>query len=457
MTMAQGTEAPGSRSATTNTNGRLAARGRVRLRTLVLIRWLAIGGQTIALLLVHYGLRFDLAIVPALALVGASALLNAALAVGWSAATRLTDRWATLLLAYDILQLAGLIFLTGGLQNPFALLFLVPVTISATILNLRSTVTLGALGMACISLLAFYHEPLPWPHGDLRLPVLYIAGVWFALAIGTAFVAAYAWRVAAEAQRMSDALAATQMALSREQRLSALGSLAAAAAHELGTPLGTIAVVAKELKRELPADSPYGDDVDLLASQAERCRDILARLAQRPDTQDDRFFHAMPLDALVEMAAAPHRRDGIALDVTVDGDGTAPAVTHRPEIVQGLGNLIENALDFARHKVEIAVTWDSREATVTVRDDGPGLTIDILESLGEPYLTTRREAGGMGLGVFISKTLLERTGATLAFANRPGGGAEVAITWPRGILEEPETQQPRPGDRGPAPAARDGA
>lgn len=437
-----GLTAPRPRPA--NGNGRLATRGRVRLRTLVLIRWLAIGGQTIALLLVHFGLGFDLAIFPALALVAASALLNAALAVGWSAATRLTDRWATLLLAYDIFQLAGLIFLTGGLQNPFALLFLVPVTISATILDVRSTVSLGALGMACITLLAFYHEPLPWPDADLELPWLYIAGIWFALAIGTAFVAAYAWRVAAEARYMSDALAATQMALSREQRLSALGSLAAAAAHELGTPLGTIAVVAKELKRELPADGPFGDDVDLLSSQAERCREILARLAQRPDTQDDRTFHAMPLDALVEMAAAPHRRDTVALDVAVSGAGAAPVVTHRPEIVQGLGNLIENAVDFARERVDIGVGWDAREATVTVRDDGPGLNIDVLESLGEPYLTTRREAGGMGLGVFISKTLLERTGATLAFANRPGGGAEVAITWPRGILEDLETNEPCP-------------
>ncbi len=428
-------------------HGRMPQGGRIRLRTLVLIRWLAITGQSVALLLVHFGLGYELAIFPALALVAASALLNVALGVGWSAATRLHDRGAAFLLGYDILQLAGLIFLTGGLHNPFALLFLVPVTISATMLNLRSTVYLGALGMLCISLLAFFHEPLPWPGEGLQLPALYIAGIWFALAIGTAFLAAYAWRVAAEARRMSDALSATQLALSREQRLSALGSLAAAAAHELGTPLGTIAVVTKELKRDLPDGSPFGDDVDLLSSQAERCRDILARLSQRPDTQDDQAFHAIPLDSLVDMAVNPHRRNGIAATVHVIDEVDAalrsnpPLVMHKPEIVHGLGNLVENAMDFARATVDVGVSWTDREARVIIRDDGPGLSLDVLDMLGEPYMTTRREAGGMGLGVFIAKTLLERTGASLRFANRKDGGAEVAITWPRGILEELEIRR----------------
>lgn len=424
---------------------RPAARGRVRLRTLVLIRWVAVAGQTGALLFVHYGLGFPLPVVPTLALVAASALLNIAVSWRWSASTRLSDRGAAGYLAYDILQLAALLSLTGGLHNPFSLLFLAPVTISATILSLRSTLWLGLLALACMSLLTFLHLPLPWPGGEHPLSHLYIAGIWVALVIGMVFLAAYSWRVVAEARRMSDALAATQMALAREQRLSALDALAAAAAHELGTPLGTIAVVAKELRRELSADSPLAEDVALLSSQAARCREILARLSRRPEDESDRTFGIVPLEALVASAAAPHRREGIALEIVTKGDPTAaqgrgrqPMVPRRPEIVHGLGSVIENAVDFARSSVRLEVAWDARDIRVEVLDDGPGMATDILGALGEPYVTNRPETGSMGLGVFIAKTLLERTGADLRFANRPGGGAKVAVTWPRDILETSE-------------------
>ncbi len=424
----------------------------VRLRTLVLVRWLGVAGQTITILLVHFGLALELPLVPALSLVGASALLNIALGVGWPAAVRVSDRAATFQLAYDIVQLAGLLFLTGGLQNPFALLFLVPVTISATNLRLRSTAWLGALVVGCVTGLAFVFDPLPWPDKALSLPPLYLAGIWVALVFGTVFISAYAWRMAEEARRMQDGLAASQMALAREQKLSALGGLAAAAAHELGTPLGTIAVVAKELSREISADGPLGEDIALLVSQVDRCRHILAGLAQRPEDEGDRVFNRMLLSALAETAAAAHRRSGITLDILTDAaiaDGgercAEPVVPRSPEIIHGLGNLIENAVEFARSRVEIRVWWNGSDVGVTVVDDGPGMPGDVLDAIGEPYLTTRSGSGGMGLGVFIAKTLLERTGAILRFRNRPHGGAEVAIAWRRGILEPLETGPPSPG------------
>ena len=412
--------------------------GRVRLRTLVLIRWIAVVGQALALLLVHFGLDYTLPIASALAVVGLSVALNLVVFLLYPASYRLTDRGAASYLGFDLLQLAALLYLTGGLTNPFSLLILVPVTISATILSLVSTVGLGALALACVTFLAFLHFPLPWDRAGLALPDLYVAGTWAALALGMIFISIYAWQVAAEARRMSDALAATQLALAREQQLSALGGLAAAAAHELGTPLGTITLVAKELARDLPKDGPLAEDLQLLTSQVERCREILARLSRKPEGQQDTAFSILPMNALAEAAGAEHRRPGIAIDIVQAVDGPAPLVRRSPEIVHGLGNLVQNAVDFARHKVSIVIGWTAAEIRLQVQDDGPGIDAEILSALGEPYTTSRPDDGGMGLGVFIAKTLLEHTGARVTFANRAGGGCEVAIVWPRAILEAPD-------------------
>jgi two-component system sensor histidine kinase RegB len=408
--------------------------GRVRLRTLVLIRWVAVAGQGIAILVVHVGLGFPLPLAPAFLAVLASALLNVAVVARNPPAKRLSDRESALSLAYDILQLAVLMFLTGGLGNPFSLLMLVPVTISATILSLRSTLGLGGLALVCISALAVFHLPLPWKGGGLTLDPTYVLGIWAALSLGMLFVSAYAWRVAQESRRMMDALAETQMALAREQRLSALGSLAAAAAHELGTPLSTIAVVAKEISRELPRDSALSDDVELLSSQATRCREILKRLSAEPGEGGATPFDQLPLGALVEAAAAPHRRGEVEIEIIAPA-GIQPVVARRPELIQGLLNLIENAVDFARRQVRLVVEWDETQIRIEVIDDGPGFPSAIVGLLGEPYVSTRRDAEGMGLGVFIARTLLERTGADLSFSNLRSGGARVALKWPRAALE----------------------
>lgn len=417
--------------------------GRVRLQTLILIRWVALAGQTAAILFVHLGLGYPMPVVLALAAVAASVALNIVLTLRYPATTRLSDAQAALYLAYDTVQLAVLLFLTGGVQNPFAILVLVPVTVSASILSLRSTVWLVVLTIAALSLIANYHLPLPWAVPGFALPPLYITGMWVALGLGAVFVTIYAWRVAAESRRMSDALAETQMALAREQRLSALGTLAAAAAHELGTPLGTITVIAKELSRELPTTGPVGEDVRLLMAEAQRCRDILAQLSHRPEGQPDPALHNLPAPALIDTIAAPHRRrEGVSIAIALAPgrgaeDSAPPVLPHAPEIVHGLGNLVENAVDFARSRVTITVAWSADELAIEVADDGPGFAQNILGVLGEPYISSRAESGdGLGLGVFIAKTLLERTGAQVSFDNAPGGGARVAVTWPRSALDE---------------------
>ena len=426
--------------------------GLLRLRTLVRLRWLAVIGQSIAVLGVQFILGFKLPLALCLAMIALSAWLNIFLTLRWRGGQRLAARPAGLLLGYDVVQLAILLYLTGGLENPFAFLFLVPVTISATSLPLKWTLALAALAFGCSTILAFIHKPLPWSDANaLSLPPTYIAGMWAALVCGTVFSAIYARRIAEEARLMSTALSATEIVLAREQRLSALDGLAAAAAHELGTPLATIALVAKELKRESPKNSPHTEDIDLLISQAARCRDILKRLAV-PEQLSDDMYQQVTLEAMIEDMVAPLRGSEvkIIIDAAVDGKIPTPEPIFRrnPAITYGLSNLLENAFDFAASSVEVKARWNPTQIILVVADDGPGFDQTIFDQLGDPFVTTRPGYGeqdeneegrheGMGLGLFIAKTLLERSGAVVALANRkyPAKGAMIQITWPRAVVD----------------------
>lgn len=417
---------------------------RVRLRTLVLIRWVAVAGQTTALLIVYIRLGYDLPIVPAILLIAASIGVNLHASFTRPGGAWLGDRAASLYLAYDLVQLSLLLWLTGGLTNPFAIFLLAPVTVSASMLSRQSTVILAVLAVAAVTIVALWHQPLPWRDDTLHLPQLYILGIWVALVMAVVFIAGYVYSLAAEAQRMSDALSATQIALAREQRLSALGGLAAAAAHELGSPLSTIAVVARELAKELPEDSAYKEDAELLLQESARCRDILARLARQPEEDGEKLFHRVPLTALAAIAASPYRRDELAMNTyrAPRDDSAQPEVTRTPEILHGIGTLVQNAVRFAASRVDLEVGWNTDSAWICIRDDGPGFAEDILPFLGEPYISSKsRDDGGehMGLGIFIARTLLARTGADVDFSNRPEGGASVTVRWPRTRLERRET------------------
>jgi two-component system sensor histidine kinase RegB len=294
----------------------------------------------------------------------------------------------------------------------------------------------------------------------LELPQLYQAGIWAALVIGIGFTSVYAWRIASESTRMSAGLAATQLALAREHRLASLGALATAAAHELGTPLGTIAIVARELERALPPNSPEVEDVRLLRDQAERCRAIIARLANPEEAMLGQAAR-LPLGALLDDIAAPHRGEDLAITVVVphgDADNPVPQVWRAPELLHGLGNIIENAADFAKTEVRMQASWDANNLNVVIEDDGPGFAPEIFERIGEPYVTSRPghnapgdtdigpgalgEHEGMGLGFFIAKVLLEQTGGVVKAGNPASGGARVSIVWPRGVIDglEPPTQ-----------------
>src|SRR3954464_1263720 len=418
----------------------------VRLDTILRLRWLAALGQLAAIFIVAQGLEFDVPIVPCVAIIGLSALLNLALQIVYNPMLRLEPVYAAALLGLNIVELSGLLFFTGGLQNPFSFLFLVPVLISATALPVRLTMALGALAVASASVLVFFHLPLPWDSEDpLVLPPIYLFGVWLSIVLAIGITSLYAFQVTEQARKLSDALAATELVLAREQHLTQLDGLAAAAAHELGTPLSTIFLVARELEQTLQDNSQLAGDIKTLREQAQRCRDILAKITQLSSTGAP--FDRMPLSTLIEEIVAPHRDFGVAIKVRIAVAGARePVGIRNPAILYGVGNILENAVDFARQAVEVNAWWNNEIVEIVISDDGPGFAPDILKRIGEPYLSRRRgdeaqsERRGLGLGVFIARTLLERTGAKVSFTNRifPDHGAVVQIAWPRRRFEAGE-------------------
>jgi two-component system sensor histidine kinase RegB len=426
-----------------STSGFVRDARHLRLDTFVRLRWLAITGQSAAVVGAQFGLGLPLPFGWCFLVIATSSWLNLALRIRFPASYRLSDDSAALLLAFDIIQLAALLFLTGGLQNPFSLLFLAPVLISATALPPERTLALGLLAIGLATLLALVHRPLPWfADGRLELPFLYISGIWTAILLGTAFTGVYAWKVAEETRQLAQALAATELVLAREQHLSQLDGLAAAAAHELGTPLGTIMVVTKELTRQLAttASPAVRDDLALLRDQVDRCRGILSKLTSL-DSDEAGFLQTVGLSHLVEELVEPQRAMGILLDVSNHGDGPEPVCRRNPGVMFGLGNIVDNAVDFANARVVIEARWTLERVWLEIRDDGPGFSSEVLLRAGEPYVTTRSPdstGAGLGLGLFIAKTLIERSGAQLTLSNisQPGAtGAVVRISWARHIFE----------------------
>lgn len=426
--------------------------GTIRMQTIVRLRWLAVLGQLLAVSIVWLVLGFPLPIGSCLMIIALSAWINVYLAVRYPARHRMEASTATMLLAYDLMQLAALLYLTGGIENPFTMLVLVPVTVSAATLPIRNTIVLGTLASVAAVFLVYEYRPLPWyPGMRLDMPLLYKVGILTAIIASMTFLAIYAWRLAKESRQMSAALAATELVLAREQKLHALDGLAAAAAHELGTPLSTIVVVTKELERECPATSAIADDIALLRSQAHRCREILQKLTQHPSTHDP--LHAsLSIRELLAEAARPYQAYAITVAIkAAPAEGldpewaTEPVGERRPGVIYGVGNIIENAIEFATSRVEVAAEWNEGSVVVTITDDGPGFKPEVMDSIGEPYVTTRPSGGqapdsdttGLGLGFFIAKTLLERSGASVNLANRkpPASGAVVRIQWARADFE----------------------
>lgn len=434
----------------------------VRLRTLTTLRWVACGGQVIAMAAAWWYFDLVMPLAQCSMAIGASVALNIAIALVFPVNKRLADHEAMLMLMFDLTQLVYLIGVTGGLNNPFALLVIVPVTISASALELKSTVFLGGLAIQLVTAIAFINKPLRFTSGAmLSLPLQFEIGFWLSIVSGTIFLATYSRRIAVEMRAMSDALLAAQMALVREQKLTDLGGVVAAAAHELGTPLATIKLVAGELIEELEGNANLQEDAKLIRAHADRCRDILRSMGRAG--KDDLHLRQAPLIAVVREAAEPHVERGKTVKL-IDHIGTTvqPTIMRRPEVIHGIRNLIQNAVDFAASTVWVDLEWTANQIRIRVVDDGPGFPPHILHRIGDPFVRLRRDSQneetapdgrrpeyeGMGLGLFIAKTLLERSGADLTFANatdpflgsdeRPErSGAVVEVVWPEASLLSP--------------------
>jgi len=378
--------------------------------------------------------------------------------------TRLSEGQALLTLLFDLAQLGALLYLTGGTSNPFALLVLAPVTVSATALDLRTTVVLGAAAIGIVTLNEFFYLPLLLADGTtLTVPALFEFGFWAAIVVGVLFLGVYSRRVATEIRSMSDALLATQMALAREQKLTDLGGVVAATAHELGTPLATIKLISSELIDELSDRPDQCEDARLIRVQADRCRDILRSMGRMG--KDDRLLRQATLGSVLREAAEPHLDRGkrVIFDLRPASGGAAhePVIRRSPEVIHGLRNLIQNAVDFSRSAVWIDAVWGGSSILVRISDDGDGFPVQVIGRIGEPFVRDRRSAQdlahrpeyeGMGLGLFIAKTLLERSGAELTFSNgldpfltreeNPERcGAIIELVWPAERLVAP-TDQP---------------
>ena len=427
----------------------------IRLRTMIFIRWVAISGQLAAIIIAYQ--YFDLALDLSLCFfaVGISVLANITASLFFPESKRLSELENVFMILFDLFQLAFLLYLTGGLNNPFSFLLVAPVVVSAAALKRQSTIIIGSAAILIVTLLSSFYVPLENQAGKLlSIPDIFLFGNWIAIITGVVFLAFYSTRVTSELNTMSDALFATQTALSREQKLTDLGGVVAAAAHELGTPLATIKLTSSELIEELKNFPELLDDALLIRDQADRCGNILNSMGSTG--KDDLQMHQALLAEIIREAAEPHSKRGITIETKISDDHKGgidePHLIRRPEIIHGLRNMIQNAVDFATSKVWVESSWTKETITIIIADDGYGYPANLLGRLGDPFLTAkigkqnRQGYEGMGLGLFIAKTLLERTGAKISFMNGhrnqtsnqskvEPSGAIVEINWPRNKVE----------------------
>lgn len=420
-----------------------AAESRLRLDTLLELRWCSIAVQTIAVLIASVGFNLPFNYRLCLVLVAISAIINVVLGRARTGSHRLNVSSASAILAFDITLLTTLLYATGGLSNPLAVLYAIPVLIAAAALPAGITFAISIFALILSCTLIFAHQPLPWfGENEIEFPVLLTTSVWGALAFTIGICAAFTSRIGSESQKNADALLAVERVLEKEKHLTQLDGLAAAAAHELGTPLATIALVAKELQNELP-EGHVQDDLELLRGQVERCRQILTKLSSLGQ-DDDNFLARVTLDHLVHEIGCHQSALGRVIDFTKSGDGHEPVILKNAAMLYSLTNLIDNAADYASSKISVRATWSHDQVALEIRDDGPGYPVELLDRIGDPYLqsnrsrgaTRRSQSAGLGIGLFISKTLIERSGARIVFTNAraPATGAITRVIWPRSVI-----------------------
>ena len=403
-------------------------------KTLVFLRWIAIFGQLFSVNLVFFFLDLNFPVFLCHVVIFVGLLSNIYLQFGIKA-TLLKDLYSSSFLMYDIIQLSILLFLTGGIFNPFAILLIVPTIVSSTFLSVGSTIILGTSTIFLLFVLTFFNMPLPgMEEYVLSFPNYYVTGILISLIIGLIFLSYFGIRFAGETKKRSDALNKLQQILAKEYELESLGGQAAAAAHSLGTPLATISVVSKELRKEVGDNSKLTKDIDLLISQTKRCSEILKKISQKKIIRDE-FLSSMSFENLLEEIIKSFKESTEKkIKLNTDKDINKIDIKKNPELVYGLRNFIGNAVKFSNDKILISIISDNINLFVIIEDDGPGFPEDIIKALGEPYIRSRsklyKNNAGLGLGTFLGKTLLERQSAIISFENDSSlSGAKVKIKW----------------------------
>jgi len=402
--------------------------------TLTILRYIAIFGQFIAVNIVFFYLELQFPLKESYIIILIGLITNLYLQFRVKV-NQLKDSYASLFLLYDLFQLSSLLYLTGGILNPFSILLIIPTIVSSTFLSMGTTIILGVITSFLLFLLSFIYLPLPGLDKNIfDVPNFYKQGILIAILIGLIFLSYFGIRFAGETKKRSEALGKLQEVISKEYELESLGGQAAAAAHSLGTPLATISVVAKELRKEIGDDKEISKDIDLLISQTKRCSEILKQISKK-QIKEDIFLSSIKFeDLLEEIINSFKETSSKSLDLEVENDNNKINIQRTPEIIYGLRNFIGNAVKFSKSKVKINLKSDEKIIEVKINDNGPGIPEDIIEKIGEPYIKSKSKElspnSGLGLGTFLGKTLLERQGAKLIF-NRHGelGGAQVILSW----------------------------
>ena len=403
-------------------------------KTLIFLRWIAIIGQLIAILTVYFAFNFKLPILICLLIVFLGALTNIYLQLWFNKKNDLSTLDSTIFLFYDLFQLAILIFLTGGIKNPFLIFLIVPSIISSTLLTLKNTLVLVISTVIFLIFLSFFYLPLPHPgYLHFHVPDYYLYAVPLAVLIALIFLTYFGARFGLESRQRSAALKELELVLAKEQELESIGLQAAAAVHSLGTPLSTITVIAKELNKESQKNKKNEKDTELLLSQAKRCSEILKKISQA-QIEDDKFISEVTIrNLLIEITRSFQEISEKNIILNLDKAKEEVLIDRSVEVTYGIRNFIGNAVKYSKNKINIDLETNSNTTKISISDDGPGFPDDISKKIGQPYIVTRsKELGskaGLGLGTFIGKTLLERKKASLNFLNLKKEGALVTITW----------------------------
>ncbi len=404
----------------------------ILLGNLIKIRWIAIFGQLLAIIFVSFIVNIEIPFFEALIVIFISIFINFYSFIIQRKQKTISNTTAFLFLLFDTLQLGALLFLTGGIINPFSILILAPVITSASYLPALLTVILSTISILIIIVLNFYFIPINLGK-EFSLTYIYSFGLVSSLVITIIFIAIYAYLFASSSRKISNALSASKLQILNQKKITEVGSLSAAAAHELSTPLNTIFLILNDLLKEqkLIEDKNISKDIQLLKSQAERCREILQKLSKNPLKLKDKFLEKVKITDLIKINFEKFNRNK-TLNIIRNFQKEEPEIIFKDEIMYALGNIIQNAITYSKKKVTVEIQYEKNDIILKISDDGYGFSRDIVDKLGEPYISKNNK--GMGLGIFIAKNLIENMGGNIQFYNSKDSKAVVEIHFVNAIL-----------------------